>query len=225
MTTSLRLVIAFSILAALCVAGCHSKEKETMGNFTEASASPRRSPTPVKSQVDVCSLLTSDDLKALQGEAYTKAERSDRLDGDFIIGQCYYALPTTVNSVVVSVTTAKDDTAGRTRTFWEQTFGKYEKEPEGKVEREPEKRKEREREQEKTQAPREREAGEEKEASPPERVPDLGDEAFWVGSPIGGALYMLKNDVLFRISVGGAGDQKAKLNKSKTLAQKILQRM
>jgi hypothetical protein len=56
-------------------------------------------------------------------------------------------------------------------------------------------------------------------------VKDLGDEAFWVGSPIGGALYVLKSDLMFRLSVGGGGDQKAKLNKSKTLAQKILKRM
>ena len=183
-------------------------------------------PATVKSKIDVCNLLTSDDLKEVQGESYKEAQRSDRLDGEFIVAQCYYALPTTVNSVVVSVTTAKDDTGARSvKAFWEQTFSKYDdEEREGKVDRDQEKK--REREQDKAKEPREREAeGEEKEASPPERVKDLGDEAFWVGSPIGGALYVLKSDLIFRLSVGGAGDQKAKLNKSKALAQKILKRL
>jgi len=35
----------------------------------------------------------------------------------------------------------------------------------------------------------------------------------------------LKKDLFFRISVGGAGDEKAKLNKSKTLAQNVLKRL
>jgi hypothetical protein len=39
------------------------------------------------------------------------------------------------------------------------------------------------------------------------------------------ALYVLKNDLFFRLSIGGAGDQQAKLNKSKTLAQKILKKL
>ena len=183
----------------------------------------------VKSKVDVCNLLTSEDVKAVQGEAYKDAQRSDRLDNEFIVAQCYYALPTTTNSVVVNVTTAKDETgAPSPKGFWEKTFGgDEEKEREGKAERgrEGEKR-EREREKEKAQQPREREEeGDAKEASPPVRVKDLGDEAFWVGSPVGGALYVLKNDLYCRISIGGAGDQKAKLNKSKMLAQKILNKI
>jgi hypothetical protein len=160
----------------------------------------------------------------VQGEPYKEAQRSDRLDGEFIVAQCYYALPTTVNSVVVSVTSAQGDTAAPSvKAFWEQTFSKFDdEEREGKVDRDKEKK--REPEKDKAREPREREAeGEEKEASPPEHVKDLGDEAFWVGSPIGGALYVLKSDLIFRVSVGG--DQKAKLNKSKTLAQKILKRM
>lgn len=211
------------LLFAMALTGCRSVGPATKPVVT---SSPVGTTATVKSKVDVCNLLTSDDLKEVQGEAYKEAQRSDRLDGEFIVAQCYYALPTTVNSMVVSVTTAKDDTAARSaKTFWEQTFSKYDdEEREGKVDRDKEKK--REREPDKAKEPREREAeGEEKEASPPEPVKDLGDEAFWVGSPIGGALYVLKSDLIFRVSVGGAGDQKAKLNKSKTLAQKILKRI
>jgi len=188
------------------------------GNWTEASASPTRA--PVKSKVDVCNLLTSDDLKAVQGEAYKDAQRSDRVDGDFIVAQCYYAMPMTANSVVLNITTAKNDAGARDpKSFWEQTFG-------GDEEIEREGKSERERDTPKTSERRENdEEGEAKEASRPERIKDLGDEAFWVASPVGGALYVLKHDLFFRISVGGAGDQKAKLNKSRTLAQDVLKRL
>ena len=64
-----------------------------------------------------------------------------------------------------------------------------------------------------------------KEGAAPEKVNGLGDEAFWIASRVGGALYVLKKDVFFRISVGGAGDEKAKLKKSKTLAQQVLKRV
>jgi hypothetical protein len=206
------------LVLALSLTGCRSSQ-----TTTTVTPSPRPTSATVKSKIDVCNLLTSDDLKEQQGEAYTEAQRSDRLDGEFIVAQCYYAMPTTVNSVVVSVTTATDQPAARSpKAFWEQTFSKYdEKESGGKAGREQE-RKERERAQEKTQPAREREEGEEKEASPPQPVKDLGDEAFWVGSPIGGALYVLRGDLFIRVSVGGAGDQKSKLHKSIMLARKIL---
>lgn len=186
-----------------------------MVNLTNASLpSPRPTTAAVKSRIDVCNLVTGDDLKTVQGEAYNDVQRSDRLDGDFVVAECYYALPTTVNSVIVSVTTAKDVAgAPNPKIFWEQTFGGNEEKGRRKSEREKEELKEREREEE----------GEAKHL--PERVKALGDEAFWVGSPGGGALYVLKNDFFFRISIGGGDDQKSKLNKSRSLADQILKKL
>lgn len=178
----------------------------------------RASAATVKAKIDVCNLLTSDDVKAVQGEAFKEAQRSDTMNGDFVVAQCYYAMPTTANSVVVNVTTARDEAGAPTpKTLWQQTFaGNKAKERDRKDERD----------EQRAKQPRESdEEGEAKEASPPERVNGLGDEAFWVGSPIGGALYVLRNDHFFRISVGGAGDQKTKLSKSKTLAQDILKKL
>ena len=219
----MRFAIAITVIAVLFATACRSTGGpggNSSGGPAASSPVARPSAAIVKLKMDVCGLLTSDDLKAVQGEAYKDAQRSDRLDGDFIVAQCYYAMPTTANSVVINVTAAKDETGARSpKALWEQTFGgDEEKEREGKGESE--------REREKAKEPRERrEEGEEKEASPPERVKDLGEEAFWVGSPVGGALYMLKGAQFFRISLGGAGDQKAKLNKAKLLAQKILSRL
>jgi len=167
-------------------------------------------------------LLTSDDLKSVQGEAVKEAQRSDRRDGDFIVAQCYYSLSTTANSVVLNVTTANEgQNAGNPKQFWEDTFGRDEAKGGG---REKERKREKEREKAKKDKPKAGGAEEEADAAP-EKVNGLGDEAFWIASRVGGALYVLKKDVFFRISVGGAGDEKAKLKKSKTLAQQVLKRI
>ena len=225
----MNLRLSVVVLCLLFFASCNSKEtgsttnapaNSTSNSATNSSTSPAaNNPAAVKSKVDPCSLLTSNEIKLVQGEAFANAMRSDRQDGDFIVGQCYYALPTSVNSVVVNVTTAKD-TAGapNPRDFWEGTFGKEAGEGNDQ---------DKKREKEKPKKPEAGEPREEEgeEAAKPEKVNGLGDEAFWIGSRVGGALYVLKKDLFFRISVGGAGDERAKLSKSKTLAQNVLKRL
>lgn len=116
------------------------------------------------------------------------------------------------NSVVLNVTTAGEGQSTRNpRSFWQGIFGR--KEEKG-GEREREKRSEAKKE------------GEEAEEGPrSEKVAGLGDDAYWMPSTVGGVLYVLKRDQFFRISVGGGGDQNAKLKKSKTLAQQVLKRI
>ena len=225
----MRFVLYIIVFGALFGAACRSSDNGSSANQSSApmnTPTPHVVATPVHSKIDACTLLTADDLKGVQGEAFKEAQRSDRLDGDFLIAQCYYAMPTMANSVVLNVTTAKDDSAARSpKALWEQTFGGDEdKEREGKG-GERDREKDKQKDKAKSQPSERGEEGREKEAAPPERVKGLGDEAFWVGSPVGGALYVLKNDLFFRISVGGAGDQKAKLNKSKLLAQRVLTKL
>jgi hypothetical protein len=225
-------VYAIIFCLSVIMAGCKSSDAPAPANGTPAPgaaspatiASPGTAPTSpntpaVKGKIDPCSLLTSDDLKEVQGEAVKEAQRSDRQDGGFIVSQCYYSLPTTSNSVVLNVTLASESGGVVSpRKFWEDTFGKEEREGKDKS------RSEREREREKKAKERGAE-GEEEEGAPPEKIAGLGDEAFWIGSRVGGALYVLKKDIFFRISVGGAGDEKSKLKKSKTLAQRALKRI
>ena len=229
----MRLLLYIIVLVSLFGAACRSGDSSSPANTGGANQSaatvntptPRAVAAPVQSKIDACTLLTADDLKGVQGEVFKDAQRSDRLDGDFIVAQCYFTMPTMANSVVLNVTMPKDEPGARTpKAFWEQTFGGDEdKEREGKSEREREK--EKQKDKDKSQPAERREEGGEKEGSPPERVKGLGDEAFWIASPVGGALYVLKNDLFFRISVGGAGDQKSKLNKSKLIAQKVLTKL
>jgi hypothetical protein len=147
----------------------------------------------------------------VQGEAFSEAQRSDSRNGDFIVAQCYYALPTTLNSVVLNVTTASEGQGAHgPKAFSEDTFGWEEKGG-------------RDKEKERDRASRDKPKGgeEEQEDAPPEKVNGLGDEAFWIASRVWGALYVLKKDQFFRIS----GDEKTKLKKSKTLAQQVLKRI
>jgi hypothetical protein len=217
----------FIIIALLTVTACNSKDSTSPANgnapATSSSATTANTSTSssssapaVKSKVDVCGLLTSDDLKSVQGEAYKDAQRSDRQDGDFIVAQCYYALPTTANSVVLNVTTAREAaSAPGPRKFWESTFARSSEKPRDR---------DKERDKEKARSGEKREA-EEEEAPAPEKIAGLGEDAYWLASRVGGALYVLKGDQFFRISVGGVGDAKSKLSKSKTLAQRVLKKL
>lgn len=202
------------ILFALAIVGCKSGDSAPPASSSAtaatpaaataspataaASASPSFSPASSSAAtVDPCTLLTSDELKSAQGEELKQASRSDQQDPDYIVTQCYYLLPTAVNSVVINLTVQKSG-GKTTKELWERMF----------------------------EASKENEEGEEGEkAAKPEKVSGLGGEAIWIGSRVGGALYVLKKDMIFRISVGGAADMKTKLARSKTLAGKALARI
>lgn len=60
---------------------------------------------------------------------------------------------------------------------------------------------------------------------PPTAIEGIGDQAFWLGDARMGALYVRTGDRYIRISVGGAGDQQAKIEKCKALAAFVLKRL
>jgi len=70
-----------------------------------------------------------------------------------------------------------------------------------------------------------REREEEKEKSPPQPVRGLGEEAFWVGDPRLGGLYVLRKNAMLRLAVGGPEGLADKLRKLKPLARKALSRL
>jgi hypothetical protein len=69
------------------------------------------------------------------------------------------------------------------------------------------------------------EAEMERDARKPRAISGLGDEAFWVGSPISGALYVLQGNAFLRISVGGIPDESSRLAKSKAAASAAIARL
>jgi hypothetical protein len=169
---------------------------------------------------DACALITKPEIQEIQGEAVKETKSTDRSNGSFAISQCFYSLPTYNKSVSLQVTrsnNAKDQS--KVREFWEHTFHKEEKKGE---EAEKEKRgKGEEAEKERGRG----EEGKEEEGTPPKPVNGIGDEAFWAGGRVAGALYVLKGNAFIRISIGGSGDEATKIEKLKALSRKALSRL
>ena len=174
-----------------------------------------------KGKIDACALLTSAEIRSVQGEPLKETKASGSAEKGFAISQCFFTLPTFNNSISLVVTQKGEGAGARDpKEFWEETF---DKESEGEREKERDKKSGKEREKEKV---RERGREEEEEEAPPaQRITGIGDEAFWTGSRVGGALYVLKGSTYLRVSVGGAGDQESKINKSKALARLVLERL
>ena len=166
---------------------------------------------------DPCSLLTREEVGSAQGEEIKETRTAPGNSRRLAVSQCYYQTTTPAKSVSLEVTRRLSGQANALspREFWEERFEK--------AAGEKERGKEGRREADKTSA---RDEGEEEEEGPPaQRVTGIGDEAFWAGNRIMGALYVLKGNTIIRISVGGVADQGARLERTKTLARLALKRL
>jgi hypothetical protein len=148
---------------------------------------------------------------------------STRADGGFMISQCLFTLPTSTNSISLLVAQKGESAGARDpKEFWQETFHRADEEAKEKEKaKAKEKDKDKDRDQTKTQGGSE----EEEKAALPDKIDGVGDEAYWTGNRVGGALYALKGNIYIRVSVGGPGDQAAKIKKAKALAQIILKRL
>lgn len=217
----------FLLSCILAMAGCSKSSEPTAnapnaGTTSTSPALPGSSPSvqpgavvspaeavAVKPKIDACALLNSDEVQAVQGEAIKETKLSGQATGGFSISQCFYTLQTFTNSISLTVAHRGDGAGAHNPTdFWRETFHESEHE-----------------EKEKGGKGGKKLSEEEEEGAPPERVRGVGDEAYWTGSRIGGALYVLKGNSYLRISIGGAADQATKKNRSKTLAQKAVARL
>jgi hypothetical protein len=169
-----------------------------------------------KPALDACALLTSKEIESVQGEATKETKLTGQSTGGFSISQCFFTLPTFTNSVSLLVAQRGDGAGAHDpKEFWRDTFHEDK-------EKEREKEKDRDR---KGDRDKKRAEEEEEEGAPPEKIAGIGDEAYWTGSRVGGALYVLKGNAYVRISIGGPADQATKIKKSKALAQKALARL
>ena len=164
-------------------------------------ATANASSTLSKGKIDACALLKSKEIKSVQGEPLKETKPSGNTTGIFAVSQCYFTLPTSSNSIGLAVMQRGDGPDARDpKQFWKETF---------RGDKDKDKAHE----------------GEKEKAAPPQKIDGLGDEAFWTGNRVGGQLYVLKGNSFILISVGGAGDQAAKIDKSKKLARMVLQRL
>jgi hypothetical protein len=188
-------------LLLLAVAGCSKSKTPEASTATpppNASANQTAAQEDPTSAIDACTLLTKEEAAAVQGEPFKATKGSRKSGAGLTVSQCYFELPTTVNSIVLTVTQKTDGPGGRDPSqSWREIFHKE-------------------------KALEKKEEGEEKG---PQKIEGIGDEAFWSGNRFGGAVYVLKGNCYIRISVGGAGDEAQKIEKSKALAESVLKRL
>ena len=185
----------------------------TAGGCRKAESTADRPSTGNQSQRDACSLLTGQEIEAVVGSPIKDTKSSGNSDGGFRVSQCFYTAETFSKSVSLSLTEANPSSPQKRspKEFWKETFGRFE----GKTEAH-------EGDEEKRRSLKK---NEEEEGSPPKKVEGIGDAAYWTASRVGGAIYVLKNDAFIRLSIGGPDTEATKIDKSKKLAQKALDRL
>jgi hypothetical protein len=163
---------------------------------TQTGANRSKPAAPIK--INPCALLTSAEIQAVQGERIEEFKTTNQPSGSVTLHQCTFRTTTPSKSVSLAVATAGALLGSEVspRQFWQQKFHSADQGEQ-----------------------REREGGK------PRHISVLGEEAFWINTPVTGALYVLQGDTFFRISVGGVPQETERLARSKTLATKVANRL
>jgi hypothetical protein len=180
-----------------------------------AAAPAQKSKTHAKKNVEVCSLLTSAEIEAVLGEAAKQTKSSTQPGRGLLMSQCFFGMAGSAKSVSLALATANpaDKSKLTPRVFWRKQFHPGDQQ------------------EEKKEKSRTGKTGDRSEAEREEKLHEarpiagLGEEAYWVGNPILGALYVLQGDKFLRISVGGIRQEPERIEKSKALAQAALKRL
>jgi hypothetical protein len=192
---------------SLCAIGLPASQTPSpsfeKAEFSDTAASASRK--------DACVLLTTAEIQAVQGEPVKETKASIQPNGEMQISECLFVTTTFARSVGVALATPSTTRPNMhsPRKFWQRQFyaaGVNEGETRaGK------------------KAEKQGEGGE--ETHKPRRIEGLGEDAYWVGTPITGALYVLHGDEFVRISVGGTSEESIRIEKSKILARAIMKRL
>lgn len=164
--------------------------------FAAAQTSANRSKPKTPAKIDPCALLSSDEILAVQGEAVEESKSTIQPSGSITFQQCTFRTTTPSKSVSLAVATAGTQQGSASSPRRFWRQQFYSQRDHGEV-----------------------------EGSKAQLISGLGDEAFWVNNPVTGALYVLRGDTFFRISVGGARQSVERLARSKALAAKTLDRL
>jgi hypothetical protein len=210
-----------SCLCSLLVllAGCNKSTSvgSPAAPQVQTKATPKESG---ETKYDACTLITNQEIEAIEGSPVKETKPSGRSENGLRFAQCFYTTAEFNRSVSLAVTQTDPDAPAKrsVKEYWEGMFEKYKGEQKG-PERESDKEK-----KESLQEQR-REKGEEAESVPPKKITGVGEEAFWIGSRVGGALYVRKSNAFIRVSVGGPDPEAGKIEKCKALAQKAIDRL
>ncbi len=207
---------------------------------TQTNAQPQAK-TKTNGTLDACSLLTDSEIASVVGEPLQERKPSVQATGNMRMSQCVFVTRDFAKSASLAVATpAPTDTGGHSvRAFWRNQFhsprrpeeekrpaslktpansaflssrvaGESKAFPDGKSA---------------SESNREPENAADEAGRKPQPITALGEEAYWVGGPISGALYVLQGELFLRISVGGVPKESIRIAKSKSLAAAVLGRL
>jgi hypothetical protein len=151
--------------------------------------------TGAQAKVDACALLSDADVRSVLGEDVRSHTPASQSAGGLLMDQCVLA---TSGARSVSIAVAGSVTSGKSHITPREFWKRQFHEKQGD--------------------------GEEHESGA-RRIRGVGEEAYWSGTRIAGALYVLKEDTFIRISVGGIKTEPERIAKSKALANAALARI
>src|SRR4051794_12416647 len=163
----------------------------------------------------VCQLLSSQDIESTQNSILRKLNPKQFVQNGFRISLCVFQTSDISKSLQLSIIESDPDDPQKhdVHNLWEVMF-----------------RKKRNRDKKETGTKkRETESDEDDDEGglaikDSTRIRKIGDDAYWSTSQYGGALFILRGDRIFRVSIGGAEPLSVKLSKSKVLGFAALTR-
>jgi len=109
-------VLTIALIVALCsVTGCRKSNVSTT------------TPPSNRAKIDACTLITKEEVQAIQGSTVKDTKSSENTDVRFRIGQCFYTADPFNKSVSLAVTQGAPGSphAKNPKDFWQETFGRY----------------------------------------------------------------------------------------------------
>lgn len=146
----------------------------------------------------ICKTFSAGDLEQIQG-AKLRLVKPPEHDGKLTVASCYFRMDPDAKSVSLEIISRSKGDAMDPREFWRSRFDKSREEDEGEAESTERRR-------------------------PPEKIDNLGDEAYWFDTGRDGALYVLRGGKIIRLSLGGATPRDRKKKQAEQLARVIVTR-
>jgi hypothetical protein len=116
-----RLTAMCFLVAAL--GGCSRTESPQRGADPQsAQATPAEKVVATSAPIDACSLLTPDEIAAVQGESPQEMKPSEQPARGLMMYDCLFALPTFTNSISLSVAQSGSGGQANPRDVWQETF-------------------------------------------------------------------------------------------------------
>lgn len=188
-----------TFVAAGLLTSCSERAAPVAAPAPQPSETSTTTPAASQSLREACELLSSEEIESVLGEAVKETKKLEETEKGLVTSVCQFSLPTLANSILLRLVQRAPGPEGRDpRQVWNEAFA-----PENLVTK---------------QTGRE-------EVKPPDKIPGVGEEAFWRGNAKGGALYVLKGNSYIFLHLFDSRDRENAIKKCSALAELALKRL